>query len=297
MNKALHLLISSAQAPCQSLGTCVLLLALVPWGVSAYTSVETEALFPEPRSTLARQQGWYGGLATGFTLFDDATVLHPVGELSLNLDPGALTVGIVGYDLGPLRLGQEVAWHRARLNSIALNGTDTAVAGTISQLKLLSRHRLAFRLTPGSPHAAYVSVGLGALKARIEFEDRITGLVYDESRWAFVYEVQAGTLFKFVNDGRLRIGIRAANAEPHKRVFFDGWINFAPNRRSTHRAYAGGSIGAVDSNARDWSLGYQLGAGLAFQIADRTIFGLDYRYVAMPSFTAHTPGISLRYNF
>ena len=57
------------------------------------------------------------------------------------------------------------------------------------------------------------------------------------------------------------------------------------------------AFGAVDSNAKDWSLGYQVAAGMGFQIADRTVLGVDYRYVAMPSFTAHTPGISIRYNF
>ena len=58
-------------------------------------------------------------------------------------------VAIVGYDLGPLRFGQEVAWHRARLNAISANGMESGVTGEISQLKLLSRNRLAFRLTPG----------------------------------------------------------------------------------------------------------------------------------------------------
>ena len=287
----------SVQALRRSLGFCLLLLALAPWVVSAYTSVQTEVLFPKPRSWHAGQQGWFGGLATGLTLFDDATVWGPGGELSLNLDPGALMVGIVGYDLGALRFGQEVAWHRAPMNAISANGMDTRVTGEISQLKLLSRNRLAFRLTPGSPHAAYVSLGLGALKAKLKFEDRTTGLAYDESHWAFVYEVQAGLVCKFVNDDGLRIGIRAANAEPHKRVFFDSWFNFRFSRRSPHRAYVGGSIGAVDSNAQDWSLGWQLGAGTVFQIADRTVLGVDYRYVAMPSFTAHTPGIILRYSF
>ena len=288
---------SSVQALRRSLGFCLLLLAAVPWVVSAYTPVQTEALFPEHRSWQTGRQAWYAGLATGFTLLDDATVSGPGGEVSLNLDPGALIVGTVGYDLGALRFGQEVAWHRAPMRSISGNGMDIGVTGEISQLKLLSRNRLAFRLTPGSPHAAYVSLGLGALKGRIEFEDQATGLAYDETRWAFVYEVQAGLVCKFLNDDRLRIGIRAANAEPHKRVFFDNWFNFRFNRRTPHRAYVGGSMGAVASDAKDWSLGYHLGAGVVFQIADRTLLGVDYRYVAMPSFAAHTPGVSLRYNF
>ena len=288
---------SSAQALRRSLGFCLLLLALTPWVVSAYTPVQTEALFPEPRSWQTAGQGWYAGLATGFTLLDDVTVLGPGGEVSLNLDPGSLMAGTVGYDLGALRFGQEVAWHRAPMRSISGNGMDIGVTGEISQLKLLSRNRLAFRLAPGSPHAAYVSLALGALKGRIEFEDQTTSLAYDETRWAFVYEVQAGLVCKFLNDDRLRIGIRAANAEPHKRVFFDSWFNFRFSRRSPHRAYVGGSIGAIDSNAKDWSPGYQLGAGMVYRVARRTVLGVDYRYVAMPSFTAHTPGINLRYNF
>ena len=205
---------------CRSNKPCPRALAPVcccsPWrlGECPRISVNTEALFPEPRSTLAGQQGWYDGFATGLTLFDDARAWHPGGEISLNLDLGALTLWFVGHDLGPLRLGQETAWHRARLNAITANKMDPRVGGGISQLKLLSRHRLGFRPTPGSPHAAYVSVGIDALKAKIDFEDRISGLVCDESRWAFVYEVQAGTLFKFVNNNRLRMGIGAANPEP-----------------------------------------------------------------------------------
>ena len=112
-----------------------------------------------------------------------------------------------------------------------------------------------------------------------------------------IYEVLAGVVSRYANDDRLRIGIRATNAEPVNRVLFDTWFNFRPIRSSPHRAYVGGSIGAVDSSARDWSGGDQLGAGLGFRIADRTVLGIDYRYVAMPSFTAHTPGINLRYNF
>ena len=288
---------SSVRAVRQSMGFCLLLLVLAPWVASAYTSVRTEALFPEHRSWHTGRQGWFGGLATSLTLFDDVTVLGPGGEVSLDLDPGALMVAIVGYDLGPLRFGQEVAWHRARLNAISANGMESGVTGEISQLKLLSRNRLAFRLTPGSPHTAYLSLGLGALKARIEFEDQATGLPYDDSHWAMVYEVLTGVVSKFSNDDRLRIGIRATNAEPHNRVLFDSWFNFRFNRNSPHRAYVGASIGAVDSHAKDWSLGYQVAAGMGFQIADRTVLGVDYRYVAMPSFTAHTPGISIRYNF
>lgn len=287
----------SIQALRRSLGFCLLLLAVAPWVVSAYDPVRTEVLFPEHRSWQTGRQGWHAGLTTGFTLLDDVTVLGPGGEVALNLDPGALVLGTVGYDLGTLRFVQEVAWHRARMSSISGDGTDIGVTGELAQLKLLSRNRLAFRLTPGSPHAAYVSLGLGALKGRIEFEDQTTGLAYEETHWAFVYEVQAGLVCRFVNDDRLRIGIRATNAERHKRVFFDSWFNFRFSRRSAHRAYVGGSIGAIDSNAKDWSPGYQLGAGMVFQIADRTALGVDYRYVAMPSFTAHTPGISLRYNF
>lgn len=288
---------SSAQPLRRSLGFCLLLLVLAPWAASAYTSVRTEVLFPKPRSWIAGQQGWFSSLATGLTLFEDATVWGPGGELALDLDPGALMVGVVGYDLGALRFGQEVAWHRAPMSAISANGMDTRVTGEISQLKLLSRNRIAFRLTPGAPHAAYASLGLGALKATFEFEDQTTGQAHDESHWAFIYEVQAGLVCKFANDDRLRIGIRAANAEPQTRVFFDSWFNFGLSRRSPHRVYVGGSLGAVDSNAKDWSTGYQLGAGMVFEIADRTVLGADYRYVAMPSFTAHTPSISLRYNF
>ena len=140
-------------------------------------------------------------------------------------------------------------------------------------------------------------MGLGALKAKIEFEDRITRLVYDESRWVFVCEVQAGTLFRFANDDRLRMGIRAANAEPQWECFSTAGSTSGSIAGPLSGAHIRGSLGAVDSNARDWSLGYQLGAGMAFQITERTMLGLDYRYAAMPSFTAHTPGINPRYNF
>ena len=135
------------------------------------------------------------------------------------------------------------------------------------------------------------------MQAEIEFEDHATGLAFDDSHWAMVYEVLAGVVSRFANDDRLRIGIRATNAEPVSRVLFDAWFNFRPIRSSLHRAYVGGGIGAVDSSARDWSAGHQLGAGVGFRIAERTVLGIDYRYVAMPSFTARTPGISLRYNF
>ena len=297
LQKARHMPVSSVHALRRGLGFCLLLLALAPWAVSAHDSVQTGVLFPKLRSWQSGRQGWFGGLATGLTLFADATVWGPGGELSLDLNPGTLMVGIVGYDLGALRFGQEVAWHRAPMNAVSANGTDTRVTGEISQLKLLSRNRLALRLTPGSPHAAYVSLGLGALKATIKFAHRTAGSEYDESRWAFVYEMQAGLVCKFANDERLRIGIRTATAEPHKRVFFDSWFNFRLSRGSPHRAYVGGSLGAVDSNAEEWLAGYQAGAGMVFEIAQRTVLGVDYRYVAMPSFSAHTPGTSLRYNF
>ena len=287
----------SVQVLRRSLAFCLQLLALAPWVVSAYTPVQTEEVFPAARRWQTAGQGWYAGLTTGFTLLDDVTVLGPGGEVLLDLDPGALMVGTVGIDLGAMRFGQEVAWHRARMSSISGNGMDIAVTGEISQLKLLSKNRLAFRLTPGSPYAAYFSLGLGTLKGRIDFEDQTTGLAYEETHWAFAYEVQAGLVGKFANDDRLRIGIRAANAEPHKRVFFDSWFNFRFSPGSPHRAYVGGSIGAIDSSAKDWSPGYQLGAGTIFHIGDRTVLGVDYRYVAMPGFTAHTPGINLRYNF
>ena len=287
----------SVQGVRRSLVFCLLLLALTPWVVSAYSAVRTEALFSEQQSWQTGRQGWFSGLATSFTLFDVATVPGPGGEVSLGLAPGALMVAIAGYDLGPLRFGQEVAWHRGRLNAVSPNGMKSGVTGEIAQLKLLSRNRLAFRLTPGSPHTAYVSLGLGASKASIEFEDQATGLAYEASHSAMVYEVLPGVVGKFASDSRLRIGIRAANADPHNRVLFDGWYNFKFNPGWPHRAYVGGSIGAVDSNARDWSAGYQLGAGMGFQIADRTVLGVDYRYVEMPSFTAHTPGVSIRYNF
>ena len=120
---------------------------------------------------------------------------------------------------------------------------------------------------------------------------------YDDSHWAMVYEVLTGVVSRFSNDDRLRVGIRGTNTEPHNRVLFDSWFNFRFNYRSTHRRYVGASIGAVDSNAKDWSLAYQLAAGMGFQIADRTVLGVDYRYVATPSFAAHTPGISISYNF
>ena len=297
LEKDVHMPVSSVQALRKTLGFCLLSLGLAPWVVSAYTSVNTEVLLSEYQSWHTVQQGWFGGLATSLSLIDDATVLGPDGEVALGLDPGVLTVGIVGYDLGALRFGQEVAWHRARMNSITMHGMDTGVAGEMSHLRLLSRNRLAFRPTPGSPHAAYVSLGLGALKAKLEFEDPITGQAYDESGWAFVYEFQAGLVYKFMNDDRLRIGIMAANTEPQTKVLLDSWFNFRFSRRSPHRAYVGGSIGAVDSKVKDESLGYRLSAGMVFRVADRTGFGVDYRYIAMPGFTAHTPGISLRYNF
>ena len=78
-------------------------------------------------------------------------------------------VGIVGYDLGALRFAQEVACHWAPLNAISDDVTRVGVTGETSQLKLHSRNRLAFRLTPGSPYLAYVSLGLGASKATLEF--------------------------------------------------------------------------------------------------------------------------------
>ena len=287
----------SVQAVARRVGFGLLLLALAPWVASAYTSVNTEALFPEQRSWHTGRQGWFGGLTTHLTLFDDVTAWLPSGEVSFDIGPGALMVARAGYDVGPLRFGQEVAWHRAPVNAITAMGTESRVGGDIEQLKLLSRNRLAFRLAPGSPHTAYVGLGLGASREEIEFEDHATGLVYDDSHWATVYEVLAGVVSRFANDDRLRIGIRATSAEPVNRVLLDGWFNFRPIRSSPHRAYVGGSIGAVDSSARDWSAGYQLGAGVGFRIADRTVLGIDYRYVAMPSFTAHTPGISLRYNF
>lgn len=288
---------STVQAARRSVSFCLVFLALAPWLASAYSSVDNEALFPEQRSWHTGRQGWYGALATHLTLFDEATAWLPVGEVSFDIDPGALTVARVGYDVGPLRFGQEVAWHRAPLNAISTMGMESGVSGDIAQLKLLSRNRLAFRLAPGSPHTAYVSLGLGASQTTVEFEDHATGLVYDDSHWAMVYEVLVGVVSRFANDDRLRIGIRATNAEPVSRVLFDGWFNFRPIRSSPHRAYVGAGIGAVDSNARDWSAGYQLGAGVGLRIADRTVLGIDYRYVAMPSFTAHTPGISIRYNF
>lgn len=287
----------SVQAVHRSVGLCLLLLALAPWVASPYTSVNTEALFPEQRRWHTGRQGWFGGLTTHLTLFDDVMAWLPSGEVSLDIDPGALMVARVGYDVGPLRFGQEVAWHRAPLNAISAMGMKSGVSGDIAQLKLLSRNRLAFRLSPGSPHTAYVSLGLGALQAEIEFEDRSTGLVYEDAHWTMIYEVLMGVVSRFGNDDRLRIGIRATNAEPVNRVLFDGWFNFRPIRSSSHRAYVGGSIGGVDSYARDWSASYQLGAGVGFRIAERTVLGIDYRYVAMPSFTAQTPGISLRYNF
>lgn len=188
-------------------------------------------------------------------------------------------------------------WPRVPLNAISDDVMRVGVTSDTTQLKLLSRNRFAFRLNPASPHVAYVSLGLGALKETIEFEDRTTGLAYDESQWAFVYELLAGAVYKVLNDDNLRIGVRAASAEPNRRVLFESWFNFGLGGRSVHRAYIGGNLGAVDSNAQPWSLGYQLGAGMVFRIADRAVFGIDYRYVAMPTFTAHTPGISLRYNF
>ena len=289
--------ISTVQAARRSVSFCLVFLALAPWLASAYSSVDNEALFPEQRSLHTGRQGWYGALATHLTLFDEATAWLPVGEVSFAIDPGALTVARVGYDVGPLRFGQEIAWHRAPLNALSSRGQESGVTGEISQLKLLSRNRLAFRLAPASPHTAYVSLGLGASQAKIEFEDRATGLFFGDTHWAMVYEIQAGLVSRFANQDRLRIGIRATSAEPVNRVMVDGWFDFGLLRSSSHRAYVGGSLGAVDSKARDWSAGYQLAAGMGFQIADRTVLGVDYRYVAMPSFTAHTPGINIRYNF
>ena len=137
----------------------------------------------------------------------------------------------------PLRFGQEVAWHRAPLNAISSMGMESGVSGDIAQLKLLSRNRLAFRLAPGSPHTAYVSLGLGAFADdRSNLKTTATGLVYDDSHWAMVYEVLAGVVSRFANDDRLRVGIRATNAEPVSRVLFDAWFIFRPIRSSPHRA-------------------------------------------------------------
>ena len=215
---------------------CLLLLALAPWVASAYTSVDTEALFPEQQSWHAGRQGWFGGLTTHLTLFDEATAWLPTGEASLELDPGALVIAMAGYDVGPLRFGQEVAWHRAPLNAITSMGTESRVSGDIVQLKLLSRNRLALRLAPGSPHTAYVSLGLGAVQAEIEFEDRSTGLVYEDEHWTMVYEVLAGVVSRIANDDRLRIGIRATNAEPVNRVLFDALVQLqAPSQLASPR--------------------------------------------------------------
>ena len=290
---------ASVQAPRKVPGFCLLLLlVLAPWVASAYTSVRTVALLPQQRGWHTGQQGWYGGLTTGLSLLDDATVSRPGGEVALDLDPGVLTIGIVGYDLGALRFGQEVAWQRAQMDSISVNGMTIGVEGEASQLRLLSRNRLAFRLAPGSPHRAYVSLGLGALKTTIEFEDRATALAYDESDWAFVFEVHAGLVYRFVNDDRLRIGIMAANVEPQTRVLFDNWFNFRLSRRSPHRGYVGGRIGAFDSKVEDWSLGYQLGGGVIFQVANRTGLEVAYHYFTIPRrVTAHISAVRLRYNF
>ena len=75
--------VSSVQAARRALGFSLLLLALAPWVASAYTSVRTEALFPEQQDWQTRQQGWFGGLTTSLTLFDDAMVLGPDGESPL----------------------------------------------------------------------------------------------------------------------------------------------------------------------------------------------------------------------
>ena len=158
------------QAVPRSVGLCLLLLALAPWVASAYTSVDTEALIPEQRSWHAGRQGWFGGLTTHLTLFDAATAWLPSGEVSLGLDAGALMVARVGYDVGPLRFGQEVAWHRTPLNVITSMAMESRVSGDIVQLKLLSKNRLGFRLAPGSPHTAQVSLGLGALQAEINLK-------------------------------------------------------------------------------------------------------------------------------
>ena len=81
--------VSSVQAVPRSLGLCLLLLALAPWVASAYAPVDTEALFPRQPGWHAGRQGWFGGLATHLTLFDEATAWLPTGEASLELDPGA----------------------------------------------------------------------------------------------------------------------------------------------------------------------------------------------------------------
>lgn len=289
----------SGQAQRNIPGFCLLLLlVLAPWVASAYTSVRTDVLLPKHQGWHAGRQGWYGGLATGLFLLDDAAVSMPGGEVTLDLDPGVLTFGMVGYDLGALRFGQEVAWQQAQMDSISGNGMTIGVEGEISQLRLLSRNRLAFRLSPGSPHRAYASLGLGALKTTTEFADRKTGLAYDESHWAFVFEVHAGLVYTLANDDRLRIGIAAANVEPQTRVLFENWFNFRFGRRSPHRAYVGGKIGAFDSNVADWSLGYQLGGGMIFQIADRTGLEVGYHYFTIPRrVTAHVSAVRLRYNF
>ena len=91
---------SSIQALRRGLNFYLLLLAAGPWAMSVYTPARAEVLFPEHRNWQTGQQGWHPGLMTGFTLLDDVTVLGPGREVALNLNPGALVVGTVGYDLG-----------------------------------------------------------------------------------------------------------------------------------------------------------------------------------------------------
>ena len=268
-----------------------------PLGRVGYAPVDTEALFPRQPGWHAGRQGWFGGLATHLTLFDEATAWLPTGEASLELDPGALVIAMAGYDVGPLRFGQEVAWHRAPLTAITTMGMKSSVSGDIVQLKLLSRNRLAFRLAPGSPHTAYVSLGLAPRRRKSSLKTAAPAWFTRTStgRWSMrSWRAWSAASRRTTGCGSAS---GATNAEPVSRVLFDGWFNFRPIRSSPHRVYVGGSIGAVDAIAGDWSAGYQLGAGAGFRIADRTVLGIDYRYVAMPSFTAHTPGISLRYNF
>ena len=63
----------SVQAVPRRFGFGLLLPALAPWVASAYTSVDTEALFPEQRSWHSGREGRFGGLTTHLTLFYGVT--------------------------------------------------------------------------------------------------------------------------------------------------------------------------------------------------------------------------------
>jgi opacity protein-like surface antigen len=269
------------QALHKPLGFCLLLLlVLPPWVVSA----QTDVLLPKHRGWHTGPQGWYVGLETGLSLFDDLIVEVEEApstsppEGTIDLGPGIAMGGIVGYNLGALRFEQEVAWQWTRMDaSISYEGMDIGVEGKISLLRWLFSGQFAFSLVPGSPHTAYVGLGLGTVNAKTEFEYP-DGLADDGSDWAFLYELQAGLIYEFMEANGLKIGITVEGVESQLGVLFDSWFDFRVGRGSPHRAYVGGGLGAVEE-VEDWTLAYQLGAGMVFQVAERTGFEVGYRFL------------------